>query len=281
MPLLVGLVILGVSLVAILLGAGAGVQTVAGPGPSPVVAAASPSAEPTVTVYSVVSPTERVLSTPANPGQGSVTVVPPEGEVATVVAGRKPGPTVAAPTATAEQLLPDGFWSVCVWCDYGTFDPKEEADSIASRLRAAGLPATVVLSSDFCSLRSGYWVTLSGVFGTRQQAVQHQTKLADAGFDSQLRWVSRTTGSITAEAGFWTVVVASLDRHADAEAVAERLRASGLQGDVLQSSDYTSLNPGYWVAYSGRFADATTASRESTKLRGLGFQNAYPREVRQ
>ena len=151
---------------------------------------------------------------------------------------------------------------------------------MASRVRAAGLHAIVLYSSDFQSLRPGYWVTFSGVFDAEQQAKEHQTKLAGVGLDGQVRWVSRAPSPTTTEQAFWTVVVASLDKRTDAEAVAGRLRSLGLPGDVLQSSDHTSLNPGYSVVYSGRFADSTTASLEAARLRELGFSAVYPREVR-
>jgi tetratricopeptide (TPR) repeat protein len=87
-------------------------------------------------------------------------------------------------------------------------------------------------------------------------------------------------GDQTVESPFWTVIVASEALRADADAGLRRLRASGGEGGVLFSSDYGSLNPNYWVVYSGRFTNKPAADQHSVDLKGQGFSVAYPREVR-
>jgi hypothetical protein len=79
---------------------------------------------------------------------------------------------------------------------------------------------------------------------------------------------------------FWTVIVASLSTQGEAEQTTEQLRAAGLQADILESNKYSSLKPGYWVVYSGRFSGSEQTAGEAARLRGLGFSDAYAREIR-
>jgi hypothetical protein len=171
-----------------------------------------------------------------------------------------------------------------VWCDSGTHDPRTEAEKVATQLRAAGFPASIVLSSDYPSLNPDYWMTLSGVFDTQQRAQQQQEALARAGFSGRVRWVSTrpdsASGSAEGGAPFWTAVVASTRTRAEADAVAARLASQGFAAAVLQSSDYSSLNPGYWVAYSGQFSDRSAADEQARRLREIGYPGVYAREVR-
>jgi hypothetical protein len=74
-----------------------------------------------------------------------------------------PGTTVQParpPTMQAAGVQPpnwQAFWTVCVWCDFGSQDLKLEAERVASELRATGLPAAVLWSGDYQSLSPGYW----------------------------------------------------------------------------------------------------------------------------
>ena len=79
---------------------------------------------------------------------------------------------------------------------------------------------------------------------------------------------------------FWTVVVGSFETRAEAEDLGVRLCTGGLSAGVLFSSDYRSLNPGFWVTHSGFFLDRRQAAQEAVRLRGLGLAGAYPRETR-
>jgi hypothetical protein len=62
------------------------------------------------------------------------------------------------------------------------------------------------------------------------------------------------------------------------EAVAERAPAQSPRG-VLHSDNHASLNPGYWVAFSGQYTSTDEAGRAAERLRGQGFAGAYPRQV--
>jgi hypothetical protein len=76
------------------------------------------------------------------------------------------------------------------------------------------------------------------------------------------------------------VVLASAANRADAEAVAERAPAGSPRG-VLLSDNYASLNPGYWVAFSGQYTTEDEAARAAERLRGQEFRGAYARDVSQ
>lgn len=83
----------------------------------------------------------------------------------------------------------------------------------------------------------------------------------------------------------WTVIVASIpdsepDAWGRAEAKAAALRSSGFPAGVLWSTAYSSLNPGYCVAYSGSFTTRAQAAQHMEILRSSGWADAYPREVR-
>jgi hypothetical protein len=66
------------------------------------------------------------------------------------------------------------------------------ADAVAGRLRANGVAAGTLFSSDYASLTPGYWVTYSGKFGDRATAEQQAQRLRDKGFsDAFAREVRR------------------------------------------------------------------------------------------
>jgi hypothetical protein len=75
---------------------------------------------------------------------------------------------------------------------------------------------------------------------------------------------------------FVAVVVSEADE-ATARATADELTESGFDSGVLHSDDYTSLNPGFWVAYVGPFDDVAGAQTAVSELEGAGYTAAYPR----
>ena len=80
-------------------------------------------------------------------------------------------------------------------------------------------------------------------------------------------------------APFWTAIVASERSYQDAQSVAQQVRFYGREVDILYSSDYSSLNLGYFVVYSGRFANRADALGQVKILKNLGFANTYDRWV--
>ena len=79
-----------------------------------------------------------------------------------------------AQTAPGEQP----YWTAIV----GSFTNRNEADALASRLRAQGYNAMVLFSSDFRSLSPGYWVTYIGRFWDGEGANRVAQRLRDLGF---------------------------------------------------------------------------------------------------
>lgn len=70
----------------------------------------------------------------------------------------------------------------------------------------------------------------------------------------------------------WTIVLASFPQtggRGEANAMARRARARGLtQVGILDSSQYASLHPGYWIVFSGVYgseAEATSALERAKK----------------
>jgi len=80
----------------------------------------------------------------------------------------------------------------------------------------------------------------------------------------------------------WTIVLVSLPEsggRAAAETRAGRARAAGLEGaGVLRSSDFASLNPGYYVVFAGVF-DSLDAALEALPGARSAFPTAYTRRV--
>ena len=75
----------------------------------------------------------------------------------------------------------------------------------------------------------------------------------------------------------FVAVVRSEADEAAARATADELTEAGFASGVLHSDDYSSLNPGFWVAYVGPYADVGGANAAVAELAGAGYTGAYPR----
>jgi hypothetical protein len=53
----------------------------------------------------------------------------------------------------------------------------------------------------------------------------------------------------------------------------------GLDAGVLNSSEFSSLRPGYWIVFSGTFVSSNEAAAQAQKARALGYSDSYPRFV--
>jgi hypothetical protein len=68
---------------------------------------------------------------------------------------------------------------------------------------------------------------------------------------------------------------------AKADQAAQKARNNGLtQVGVLNSSNYSSLNPGYWVTFTGIYDTQQQANAALPNARSKGFPTAYTRAVR-
>lgn len=86
-------------------------------------------------------------------------------------------------------------------------------------------------------------------------------------------------GSWPAGKSAFTVVLVSSERRADARREAQRASAAGLPAGLLRSNDYSSLRPGYWVAYAGELDSRAEAARRAQGYAAQGFPDAYPRRI--
>jgi hypothetical protein len=81
----------------------------------------------------------------------------------------------------------------------------------------------------------------------------------------------------------YTVVLKSVptsNGRSGAEQAADKARTNGLsQVGILNSSDFSSLNPGYYVTFTGIYDTESQANAALPNARSKGFPTAYVREV--
>lgn len=78
----------------------------------------------------------------------------------------------------------------------------------------------------------------------------------------------------------YTVVLRSTTTRAQADATSTAGAETGLPaGGVLDSGDFQSLRPGYWVAFSGAVASEAEATTIAEQALDAGFEDAYVRFV--
>jgi hypothetical protein len=74
--------------------------------------------------------------------------------------------------------------------------------------------------------------------------------------------------------------VPTSEGRSQADAAADRARSNGLtQVGVLNSSDFSSLNAGYWVTFTGIYDTESQADSGLGNARSKGFPTAYVRRV--
>jgi hypothetical protein len=81
----------------------------------------------------------------------------------------------------------------------------------------------------------------------------------------------------------FTIVLKSVPTskgRSQAESAADKARTNGLsQVGILNSSDFSSLNPGYYVTFTGIYDTESQANAGLSNARSRGFPTAYVREV--
>jgi hypothetical protein len=106
------------------------------------------------------------------------------------------------------------------------------------------------------------------------------------GSTTTLSTTTTATGNVTWPAGkdgysIFLKSVPTSEGRAKADAAAQRARNNGLsQVGVLNSSDFSSLRPGYWVTFTGIYDTQQQASAALPNARARGFPTAYTRPVR-
>ena len=119
----------------------------------------------------------------------TVTINPPTFSTTTIPTTTFGTTTFGTTTTTANVSWPagkDGF--TIVLKSVPTSQGRAQADAAAQRARNNGLTQVGVLnSSDYSSLRSGYWVTFTGIYDTSSQAENNLANARSKGF--QLAYV--------------------------------------------------------------------------------------------
>jgi len=97
---------------------------------------------------------------------------------------------------------------------------------------------------------------------------------------SSVNQVEKTQQTLNGDIGnrtsFHTALSGNYKTEQEARTRANQLKSMGFDSDVLFSSNWSNLNPGYWVAYSGRFSDNGSAQARVNDLKKAG-QDAYVR----
>lgn len=83
-------------------------------------------------------------------------------------------------------------------------------------------------------------------------------------------WPNGTSG--------WTVIVASTSSQSDATALRNRLRSSGRSAGLLDTSQYSTLEPDLWAVYIGVHSSRSQALSQAAALR-KSFPGAYAQRI--
>jgi hypothetical protein len=75
-------------------------------------------------------------------------------------------------------------------------------------------------------------------------------------------------------------VLQSATSRSSADSKARQAVRRGIPAGVLNSSDYSTLNPGYWVVFAGQFDSSSEARRAAERYAAQGFGGGYPRLVK-
>jgi septal ring-binding cell division protein DamX len=78
----------------------------------------------------------------------------------------------------------------------------------------------------------------------------------------------------------WTIILKSASTQADAESTATELQGKGDDVGILHSNDFSSLNPGYYVVFSGTF-DSKKAAQDGLDALASKPSDAYVKQISQ
>jgi septal ring-binding cell division protein DamX len=100
------------------------------------------------------------------------------------------------------------------------------------------------------------------------------TPTTDAGASS-----GTDVGGFTGEDGDYTVILASEKSQSDAQTIADEASGKDLPAGVLESDQYSSLNGGYWVVFTGAYATEAEAETALSSARSE-YSDAYIKQIR-
>jgi hypothetical protein len=154
-------------------------------------------------------------------------------------------------------------------------DDEQDAGAVSSLTPTTVLP-TIVPTADTLTTPSTITLeppTTTGLTTTTQPTTTQPTTTNPSG--TLISWPSGTDG--------YTVVLRSTPTsqgRGPAEAAGQQAINAGLpQVGVLNSSDYQSLNPGYYVTFTGIYTSESAAESALPNARSKGFPTAYVRRV--
>jgi hypothetical protein len=76
----------------------------------------------------------------------------------------------------------------------------------------------------------------------------------------------------------WTVILASTTSQSDATAFRDQVRGTGRSAGLIDSSLYATLEPGYWVVWTGVYSSRTEAINQAEILRAT-YPGAYAQRI--
>ena len=83
----------------------------------------------------------------------------------------------------------------------------------------------------------------------------------------------------TGSDGDYTIIIESADSESAANKVAQKAQDGGLTVGVLNSDDYSSLNGGYWVVFTGDYSSTSDAKADLKSVRA-DFHDAYIKQIK-
>jgi septal ring-binding cell division protein DamX len=83
----------------------------------------------------------------------------------------------------------------------------------------------------------------------------------------------------TGSDGDYTIIIESAKSQSGAEKVAQEAQDSGMTVGILESSNYSSLNGGYYVVFSGTYASESDAEADLDGVRS-DYPDAYIRQIK-
>jgi hypothetical protein len=93
---------------------------------------------------------------------------------------------------------------------------------------------------------------------------------------------SGSTGSTfpgwTGSDGDYTIVIESVKSESGAEKIAQKVQDAGMTVGILNSDDFSSLNPGYYVVFSGEYSSMSDAEDALDGIRSE-YKDAYVRQI--
>jgi septal ring-binding cell division protein DamX len=83
----------------------------------------------------------------------------------------------------------------------------------------------------------------------------------------------------TGSDGDYTIIIESASSQSGAEKVAQEAQDGGLTVGILKSDDYSSLNGGYWVVFTGDYSSKSDAVADLDGVRA-DYHDAYVKQIK-